>query len=195
MFAKSITAEEIKILPLKSFEGEIIVVDKQELISEAVSYLRHQRLLGFDTETKPSFKKGRSNQVALLQLSTRDKAFLFRLNRIPLYDGLLEVLSDENILKVGAAIKDDIRTLEKCKQFKPGGFIELQDYVKDFEIENKALSKLSAIVLDFRISKSQQLSNWENEILTLAQQRYAATDAWVSYEIFEKLESVKKQNH
>jgi ribonuclease D len=143
--------------------------------------------LGFDTESKPSFKKGNTNHVSLLQLATSSNAYLFRLNKTGLPETLIKVLSNPKILKVGIAIRDDIRHLMALHQFKPDGFLELQAFVKQFGIENSGLSKLTGIILNFRISKSQQLSNWENEVLTQAQQLYAATDAWAAYEIYETL--------
>lgn len=193
MFAKTISAQELNILPVKHFEGETFVVDDLKKLKEVLPLISSEKLLGFDTETRPNFKKGRTNHVALLQLATRDKAFLFRINKIGLPSAVTKILSDKNIIKVGAAIRDDIRTLKLASPFAPQNFVELQDFVEYFDIESKGLSKLAAIVLNFRISKSQQLSNWENETLTAAQINYAATDAWVGYEIFQKLKELSEQ--
>ncbi|MGQ1908335.1 3'-5' exonuclease [Marinifilum sp. RC60d5] len=190
-FQKSITSEEANKMPLKAFEGEIILVDQYEDINDAVKYLKEYDILGFDTETRPSFKKGKVNDVALLQLAANSKTFLFRINKIGLPSQLTELLNDPNIMKVGAAIKDDIRGLQKLTDFDANGFLELQDYVSNFGIESFSLKKLSAIVLDFRISKRQQVSNWEAAELSPGQLRYAATDAWVSLKIFEKLKASK----
>jgi len=189
MYKPSITAEEINNLPVKSFEGEIIMIDNHTSLKVAIKFLNSQTILGFDTETKPSFKKGKqnSNSVALLQLSTSDKAFLFRLNIIGLPDSLISILENSRILKIGAAIHDDIRIMRKIKPFEPSGFIDIQQYIKNFGIENSGLKKLAAIILRIKISKSQQLSNWENQTLTDRQQLYAATDAWVCGEIFRKV--------
>lgn len=188
-FQKSITKEEVNELPLEGFEGEIVLVDQDEDLDEAVQYLKKFPILGFDTETKPSFKKGRVNNVALLQLAANSRTFLFRINKIGLPKQLLDLLADPNIIKVGAAIKDDIKGLQKVNDFDANGFLELQEYVSKFEIESFSLKKLSAIVLNFRISKRQQVSNWEAEELSFGQLKYAATDAWVSLKIFEKLKA------
>lgn len=183
-FKKSITDEELAALPLSFFEGKIHVIEKIEQLTEAVNYLKQQPILGFDTETRPTFKKGQNHQVALLQLSTADEAFLFRTNLIGLSPGLIKILASPSILKIGAAIRDDIKILQKIAPFKPGGFVELQEMVKLYGIENFSLKKLAAIVHGVRISKSQRLSNWESTILSEQQQIYAATDAWISYMIY-----------
>lgn len=191
-FQKSITSEEVNKLPLQAFEGDIVLVEQDHDLNEAVQYLRKYKILGFDTETRPSFKKGKVNDVALLQLAANSKTFLFRINKIGLPEELISLLGDPEIVKVGAAIKDDIRGLQKINDFDANGFIELQDYVSKFGIESFSLKKLSAIVLDFRISKRQQVSNWEAEELSPGQLKYAATDAWVSLKIFEKLKGAGK---
>jgi ribonuclease D len=183
-FKKTITDEELSELPLSAFEGKIHLVEKVEELTAAVNYLKKQPILGFDTETRPAFKKGQSHQVALLQLSTADQAFLFRTNLIGLSPGLIKILSSPSILKIGVAIRDDIKILQKVAPFKAGGFVELQDMVKLFGIENFSLKKLAAIVHGVRISKSQRLTNWEATALTEQQQIYAATDAWIAYEIY-----------
>ncbi len=185
MFKESITKEELTELPLKWFEGEIVLVDSYEKVNYAAGVLSQSSVIGFDTETKPSFKKGVVNKVSLLQLSVHNQAFLFRLNKIGLPEEIVTILANPNIIKPGVAIRDDIKALQGIKRFKPGGFVELQDYAKDLGILNFSLKKLAAIVLGFRISKTQQLSNWEAETLSEAQQIYAATDAWTALEIFE----------
>ncbi len=187
MFQESITKEELEILPLKAFDGKIELVDNQDSLQLSMQYLSRADVIGFDTETKPSFKRGQINEVALLQLSTEDRAFLFRINKIGFPSELRAILSNPEILKVGVAIRDDIKTLQRVSHFKPAGFIELQDEVKDYGIQNFSLKKIAGIVLGVRISKSQRLSNWEGEELTLAQQSYAATDAWVPFQIFHSL--------
>ncbi len=188
-FQKSITKEEINDLPLEAFEGEIVIIDSDEGLEEAVEYLKQFPVLGFDTETKPSFTKGSVNPVALLQLSSTEKSFLFRLNRIGLPFPIIELLSNPEIIKVGAAIKDDIRGLQDITDFDGNSFLELQQYVSSFGIENFSLKKLAAIVLNIRISKRQQVSNWEAVELSQGQLRYAATDSWVSLEIYEALKA------
>lgn len=185
MFRESISKEELVELPLKWFEGKIVIVDSKKKLRKAVDELSNHSVIGFDTETKPSFKKGVVNEIALLQLSTKNCAFLFRLNRIGLPDEILDILSDKKVIKPGVAIRDDIKGLQNFEKFKPGGFVELQDTAKDLGIQNFSLKKLTAIACGFRISKGQQLSNWEAKELTEAQQIYAATDAWAALEIFE----------
>ena len=188
-FQKTITKEEINDLPLEAFEGEIVIIDSNEGLEEAVDYLKQFTVLGFDTETKPSFTKGNVNPVALLQLSSSEKSFLFRLNRIGLPSPIVDLLRNPEIIKVGAAIKDDIRGLQDITDFDGNSFLELQQYVSSFGIENFSLKKLAAIVLQIRISKRQQVSNWEAAELSIGQLRYAATDAWVSLEIYEALKA------
>ncbi|HUV01042.1 MAG TPA: 3'-5' exonuclease, partial [Bacteroidales bacterium] len=144
-------------------------------------------ILGFDTETRPSFRKGRKNKVSLIQLATGDLSCLFRINKIGIPEELIELLANPEVIKAGVAIHDDIRFLKGVKKFIPSGFIDLQKFVKDYGIESSGLKKLAAIILGFRISKSQQVTDWEADSLTEAQQVYAATDAWVCYEIYSKL--------
>jgi len=187
MYRENIDKLELAELPLIQFEGKIRLVESKEGYQASIKYLSRQKLLGFDTETKPAFKKGVINEVALLQLATNDHAFLFRLNKIGLPNGLKSILENPEIQKIGVAIRDDIKGLKKLNDFIPGGFIELQDHVKDFGIQDFSLKKLSAIVLGYRISKSQRITNWEAQYLTEAQQIYAATDAWVSHRIYQSL--------
>jgi len=186
-FAKSISKEEMNKLPLKAFEGNIHVVENEKDALKAVEFLRQFNKLGFDTETKPSFKKGRTNKVSLLQLSVKDTAFLFRLNGNGLHPEITNLLADTNIKKVGVAIKDDVIALQKLRKFEPVEFVDLQTFVKQLGFQNFSLQKLAALILGFRISKAKRLSNWESAHLTKAQLKYAATDAWVSLEIYNKL--------
>jgi ribonuclease D len=186
-FASHIEPDELNILPLRSFQGDIHVVTNATEAAEAVRRLSHSRIVGFDTETKPTFKKGKLNPVSLLQLASRTEAFLFRMNKLGYHQGLEHLLTTNSPLKIGAAIHEDIRALKAVYPKQPNGFVDLQDIVKNYGIENIGVKKMAAIVLGFRISKSQQLSNWEAETLTEAQMVYAATDAWVSLEIYLKL--------
>lgn len=186
-YKESIDKDELADLPLIQFEGNIKLVESKEDYLNSVKFLSEQKILGFDTETKPAFKKGVFNEVALLQLSTNEHAFLFRLNIIGLPNGLKNILENPAIKKIGVAIRDDIKGLQKLNNFKPEGFIELQEHVKNFGIQDFSLKKMSAIVLGCRISKSQRITNWEAPELTEAQQIYAATDAWISHQIFESL--------
>lgn len=193
-FKNKISKEDISLLPRKKFSGEIFYINSDEAIREFIRELDGETVFGFDTETRPAFKKGVVYEVALVQLSTANKAFLFRLNEIGFPQKLAALLSDSSITKAGVAIHDDIIGLQRLFHFKPGGFIELQEYVKSFGIEDNGLKKLSANILGFQISKRQQTSNWEAEKLTQPQIEYAATDAWVCYEIYSSLQKVKRYN-
>jgi len=184
-YKENITREELADMPLRWFEGDIVVVDQLRQVQSAAKFLSGFPVIGFDTETKPSFKKGNINKVALLQLSTNNHAFLFRINKIGLPAEIKKILTSSKIVKPGVAIRDDIKGLQQMKSFSPDGFIELQNYAKEFGIKNFSLKKLAAIVLGFRISKSQQLSNWEVAELSESQRIYAATDAWVALKIYE----------
>jgi ribonuclease D len=186
-YFQTIEDEYVKSLPLMSFPGTINLIEHSEDFEKIKPFLLHEKLVGFDTETKPTFKKGRYHQVALLQLSTCDQAFLFRLNKVHLPDFVIEILENKDITKVGVAIKDDLNSLNKIAPFKPNGFIDLQQFVKQFGIEDNGLKKLVANVLGFRISKKSQTSNWEQPDLTHEQLEYAATDAWVCHQIYEVL--------
>ena len=190
MYRKTISRDELNSLPLNSFKGNIRVVEDLKGINEVLPLIQKARCLGFDTETRPSFRKGSNNRIALLQLATDDDAFLFRINKTKLPDALVRILSDPDMIKVGAAIHDDIKGLKKYSDFVPAGFVELQNYVSDFGIENNGLRKLAGIVLNFRISKSNQVSNWENKKLSEGQIQYAATDAWASYKVYSVLEKL-----
>lgn len=187
LFQPEITSEELSLLPVIEFTGQIILVDRPGLINEALDFLEQQKFLGFDTETRPSFKKGRINSVSLLQLAADERVYLFRLNKIGLPHRLATILATEKIKKIGAAIRDDIRILQKLQKFSPGGFIDLQQYVGQFGINDKGVRKLAGIILKGRISKSQQLTNWDAEEITGGQKIYAATDAWVCLKMYMKL--------
>jgi ribonuclease D len=187
LYPENITPEEIHALELSWFKGEIILVDNLRTFSKSIAALKKEELLGFDTETKPSFRKGHKNKVSLIQLATHDKAYLFRINKLGFPPALAEILADSSIIKTGVAVHDDIKFLRNVKKFNPDSFIDLQNYVKDFGIQSSGLKKLTAIILGFRISKRQQVTDWEAEVLSEPQQLYAATDAWVCYEIYRKL--------
>jgi len=191
-FEQAISTDEIRALPLSSFKGEIIIIDQEESVAEALEMLKGYDVLGFDTETRPAFKKGVFHNVALLQLAAGDKAFIFRLNKTGLPAPLASLLSNRNIVKAGAAIRDDIKSLQKLRRFQPAGFIELQDMVKQYDITDCGLRKLAGIILGIQISKTQQVSNWEREVLSEAQLVYAATDAWVCHEIYRELLATEK---
>lgn len=187
--------KEIQTLPRVLFEGRIIVVFTERDAAKAVEYLMKQELLGFDTETRPSFKKGQTYQVALLQVATKDTCFLFRLNRIGITDPILRLLEDRTITKVGLSLQDDLRGLHARRAFKKGDFVELQEEVKDIGIEDNSLQKIYANLFGKKIAKNQQLSNWEADILSEAQQRYAATDAWACIQIHEEVAKMKRDHN
>lgn len=194
MFQICISPDEIAALELASFPGEIVVVDEEgPVMDQAVRYLRRQKVLGFDTETRPTFSPDQhSCGTALLQLSGGGKAYLFRLKKCGLPRALAAVLANPTVLKVGAATLDDVRGLQKITSFKPKGFVDLQNLVWEYGIRDKSVKKMAAIILGVKISKAQQLSNWEAEHLSDGQQRYAATDAWVCREMYLKLQNSEK---
>jgi len=192
MFQNEISKEEVAELELIQYEGPIQVIDTEEALDREIEQIAQQPVLGFDTETRPSFKKGKTYPTALIQLSTLEKAWILRVNRTGYPGKLLKMLSGEAPLKIGLGLQDDLRRLRADFKFEPGGFLDLQNYVQAFRIDEKGLKKISGIVLNRRISKSQQVSNWDADVLTEAQLRYAATDAWICLMIYNRLrESIK----
>lgn len=189
MYKISVSPEEIGALELASFPGVIEVIDTDgDAFHRALRYLKRQRVLGFDTETRPTFTpEQHSNGTALLQLSGSGKAYLFRLKTLGLPRPLAAILANPSITKVGAATLDDVKGLQKITKFAPKGFVDLQNIVWEYGIRDKSVKKMTAIILGVKISKAQQLSNWEAEHLSESQQRYAATDAWVCREMYLKL--------
>ena len=181
-------------LPRASFEGRIFVVQTEDEADKAVRYLLTQPLLGFDTETRPNFRPGPMNPVALLQVATPDTCFLFRLNNIGITDSLLALLRDKHIRKVALSWHDDIQQLKRRRSFEPGDFFDLQTHVGYFGIQDRSLQKLYANVFGQKISKSQQLSNWDADVLSEAQKSYAATDAWACVRLYEELTRLKQTN-
>ena len=186
-FTDKISNEETAALPAIEFKGEIRIIEHERDIVPACKFLMKQAVVGFDTETRPSFRPGISYRVSLLQLSTPQLCFLFRLNKIPLANPIVQVLETDSILKIGADVAGDLRSLRQIRHFRDGGFVDLQSIAPEWGIEDKSLRKLSAIVLRQRVSKAQRLSNWEAATLTDKQQLYAATDAWVCIRIYEQL--------
>lgn len=189
-FASTVTVDEIESLEMATFPGEITVVSsgKCEEFEQAMAYLGVQEVIGFDTETKPCFvPKVPRNKMAILQLSGPDKAYIFRLQQVGVPPKLAALLGNPAILKIGAAIHDDIRGLQEYRRFIPKGFVDLQRLAPEYGIEEKSVRKMSAIILKKRVSKSQQLSNWESAHLSEAQLRYAAIDAWICREMYYKL--------
>mgnify|MGYP006316011913 FL=1 len=178
----------IQQLPRALFEGRIEVVLSESEAAKAVDYLLKQPIIGIDTETRPSFRKGVKYYVSLLQVSSRDICFLFRLKHTGMCESIIRLLEDTTIPKIGLSLHDDIRQLHEVAQFQPGYFIELQDKVKDFGVEDLSLQKLFANFFGERISKGQRLTNWEADILSESQKRYAATDAWACILLYEEME-------
>lgn len=189
MYIESITPQVIEGLEYASFPGKIHVIDSVGSdFNRAIAYLRSQKVIGFDTETRPCFSQNQPRyNVSLLQLSGPEKAYLFRVNKLGMHKRLCAILENEKIIKVGAAVHDDIRGLQKHHDFKPSAFFDLQKNVWEWGIRDKSVKKMTAIILGYRISKTQQLSNWEADVLSESQCRYAATDAWVCREMYLKL--------
>ena len=194
MYIETITPKEIEQLEYASFPGKIQVIDNVGAeFNRAIAYLRSQKIIGFDTETRPCFTQNQPRcGVALLQLSGPEKAYLFRVNKIGMHRRLCNILANPNIIKVGAAVHDDIRGLQKRRDFCASGFVDLQKIVWEWGIRDKAVKKMAAIILGYRISKTQQLSNWEADVLSESQCKYAATDAWVCREMYMKLMKSEK---
>ena len=186
-FIDKISNEQTALLPAVEFRGEIRIVEHERDIAAACKTLAEQPVIGFDTETRPSFRPGVTFRVSLLQLSTPTVCYLFRLNKIPLAKPILQLLEDRRILKIGADVAGDLRSLRQIRHFRDGGLVDLQGIAPEWGIGEKSLRKLSAIVLGRRVSKAQRLSNWEAATLTDKQQLYAATDAWVCTRIYEQL--------
>jgi ribonuclease D len=186
-YLENISGEELREYTVSWFRGEIVLVDDINSFRNVFPKLLESKILGFDTETKPSFRKGRKNKVSLIQLATDDLACLIRINKIGIPQELADLLANPDVIKAGVAIHDDIRFLKTVRKFSPSGFVDLQRLVKEYGIQSSALNKLAAIILGFRISKRQQITDWEALQLTEAQQIYAATDAWVCHQIYARL--------
>lgn len=180
----SIPKSQISELPVESFQGEVVLIDKPEDVAEAVERLKACPVIGFDTETKPSFKKNHANKVALMQLSTDSVCYLFRLNKIGMPLALQSLIESPDVLKIGLSVHDDFNVMHRSSQFVPAGFVELQHMVKEYHICDLSLQRIYAILFGKKISKQQRLTNWEAPTLTPQQQRYAATDAWACLKIY-----------
>ncbi len=192
MFKSKITKEEVNLLPIASFDGKITVVDEPEQVKTAVEKLRQSNFLGLDTETRPSFTRGIRYKISLLQISNMEECFLFRLNYIGFPPELAQLLADEKIMKVGLALKDDFAGLNRLSKFKPANYIDIQSVAKEYGILELGLQKVFAIIFGRKISKAQQLTNWESPVLSEQQLRYGATDAWASLLIYMQLLREKK---
>lgn len=189
----NITKADIAKLPTELFNGRIIVIHSISEVEKAVNYLKGFHILGIDTETRPSFAKGKSYEVSLMQISTEDTCFLFRLNYIEMPNALVDLLQDARQLKIGLSLKDDIQSLHRKHSFEPRGFLDLQNYVKELGIEAQSLQKIYALLFNKKISKSQRLTNWESDVLTEKQKGYAATDAWACVRIYNYMEEIKNK--
>ena len=194
-FLPHIATEQIEQLPLADFKGNIIVVENLgKEYRDAVEALNKEKVIGFDTETKPSFRKGQVHKVALLQVATEDTCFLFRLKHTGLTPAIVRLLEDTTTTKVGLSWHDDLHSLHALGDFTPGTFIELQKLVNELGIEDMSLQKLYANIFGQKISKREQLSNWEADILTDKQKMYAATDAWACVKLYQEVTRLK-ENH
>lgn len=187
--------QRIPDLPRAVFQGRIIVVQTVNEAEKAVDYLLTHPLLGVDTETRPTFTKGNTHKVSLLQVSTDDTCFLFRLNYIDVPTCIVRLLQEPRTAKVGLSLRDDFSSLHKRRAFDPRSFIELQDYVAQFGIQDKSLQKIYANIFGQKISKTQQLTNWETDVLTENQKLYAATDAWACLKLYLELRELKEKGN
>jgi ribonuclease D len=186
-YPKFISKEDINALPMLDYQGEIILIETAQGAKRAVAELVHEPVLGFDTETRPSFVKGQSYKIALLQLATLERAYLFRLNRFPITEELVHLLSNPDVIKAGVGILDDLRGLQKIADFKPQGFVDLSKVVEKNGFTSLGLRALTAIFLGQRLSKAAKVTNWERRDLTEAQLKYAAADALVGLQIYHKI--------
>ena len=183
---RKISKAEINELPLIAWEGEIRILETSEEMVAAAAVLANESHLGFDTETRPSFKKSDYYPPALIQLATENCVYLFRISKTETFDPLLSILESPNILKTGVAIKDDVKELRAMEDFTPSGFVEITDITVKLGYENRGLRALAGLLLQRRISKAAQVSNWARPKLDNKQVRYAATDAWISREIYRQ---------
>ncbi len=189
MHVVSIDKQAIRQMPQVNFPGQIHIIDAISQVKSAITALRTSAVVGFDTETRPCFRRGDRHNAALLQLSTLDNAFLFRLNKTGIPDTLKDFLEDKDCIKIGLSTTDDFHQLTRISDIHPAGFVELQQLVKQYQIIDMGLQKIYAILFQMKISKGQQLTNWEAPQLTDAQQRYAAIDAWACLRIYNYLQA------
>ena len=185
----SIPKNIISELTQVTFDGNIYIIDSMSKMSMAVNALRKEKLVGFDSETRPAFFKGKTNQVALLQISSLEDCFLFRTNKIGIPEKLKQFIEDESIKKIGLSLNNDFNAMGRFADITPRGFIDIQSLVKEYDIVDQSLQRIYAILFGKKISKSQRLSNWEAPTLTPAQQQYAAIDAHACLEIYNYLKS------
>jgi ribonuclease D len=189
----NISQDELNLLPLRAYSGKVQVVTDPKYFPKIAAEIRKHNVVGFDTETRPSFKKGQSYKLALLQLAIPNKVFLIRTHHTNLDEHIVSLFENPEILKAGVAIRDDIKALQTIASFTPRGFVELATLSRQVGLEVESVKKLAALILGFRISKSAQTSNWEAPTLTEKQIEYAATDAWVCLELYEKLNCLPRK--
>jgi len=187
----TITNEEINELPLSAFEGKVVVISDEHELEKAFHEITKARAVGFDTETRPVFVRGHQHKVALMQIALEHKVFLLRLKTTGITPHIIDFLQREDILKVGVALRDDIKALQRLKRFEPAGIFELTELTRQLGFQVEGVKKLTGLLLGFRISKSAQTSNWEAEQLNDKQISYAATDAWVCLKIYEQLKKLE----
>ena len=190
-FPAHIDKVAIQELPITFFEGEVIIVDHPDQVASAIEYLSQHTVLGVDTEARPSFKRGVHYPTALVQVATLERCYLFRLTHVGMPQELADIFANSNICKVGLAFKDDLTGLKRRRNFKPTNCIDLQTIVCKYGIMELGLQKIFAIIFSKKISKAQQLTNWENSYLTPEQARYASTDAWATLKIYLELQKTK----
>ena len=188
MFEKIITKEQVNELPLQRYEGKIVVVSNAEQLTSALEELRRAKVIGFDTESKPTFHKGQYNPVAMIQMAIPGKVFLIRIHLTGFTKGLQELFENKEVVKAGISIRDDMKDLQRLAPFSPENVVDLNDLAAAIGVINIGVRSLSGIFLGIRISKGQQTSNWEKETLSEGQMAYAATDAWVCLEIYQTLD-------
>ncbi|MFV0348015.1 MAG: 3'-5' exonuclease [Halodesulfovibrio sp.] len=189
-YKRKITKDEINELPLFRFEGQVELVRTEDELVAAVQRMRQEHLLGFDTETRPTFRKGKINLPSLVQFACSDIVYLIQLNWLPLTDSVKDLLADSAIVKTGVAVRDDIKDLQKLSFFEDAGVLDLGEVARSIGLETHGLRNLAANLLDVRISKGAQCSNWASRELTTQQIQYAATDAWISREIHLRMETL-----
>lgn len=189
----TISADEINLLPLKAYDGKVHVITEEKNLSKVFREVAKHDVVGFDTETRPSFKKGQTYKVALLQLAIPHKVFLIRTHYSGITEEITALFESEKIIKAGVAIRDDIKALQTLKKFDPASFVELATLAREVGLQVESVKKLAALILGFRISKSAQTSNWEAPTLTEKQIEYAATDAWVCLELYEHLHKLQNR--
>lgn len=187
--------DEIMALPLRAWDGDTVLVNRPEQVAEAIAALSADPTLGFDTESRPAFRKGKYYPPSLVQLATASCVYIFQLSRMEFPQELCDLLANPGIVKTGVAVRDDIKDLQRIRDFSEAGFIDLGVVAQDLKLETHGLRNLAAKFLGFRISKSARCTNWANLRLTRQQIAYAATDAWVSREIYVSMHQKGLLNH